>query len=493
MKHLCIHLFLCAVLVFNFLSCFDGGSSSSPPSNNTTASDSTDPVTVDPDEPPTADPPISLSEGRAATSEDILFREIILGINKISLSWDGIDDYDCASLIISCTDGTSVFSKKADADTTNCTFKHLSPLTNYTLVVQAIDSARNVLFRYALDTTTVDSESEAVYLTAINTGRDLNAIKDSTANYSGNYLLMYDITIGAYYKVGGWVPIGNAANPFTGNFFGNGHVIRDLTISDSDTPYKGLFGYIREATIQNLSVIDCDITGRSYTGGLVGYNDSGTITDCHVTGSVTGDSYLGDSYTGGLAGYNNSGIIMNCHSTTLVEGEASVGGLVGVNTNKGKIAYCYATGSVISYGSNTNCGAMAGYNYNDATITDSYTTGSVDGYYSGGLVGNTNSGSIKNCYATGLVRGRSYSGALVGWNSCYIYNCYFDTATSGKNANEGVGSGNSSNMAGYTTAEMKTRGKYADSWDFVNIWAIDTDHNTINSGYPYLRNNPPAE
>ena len=82
----------------------------------------------------------------------------------------------------------------------------------------------------------------------------------------------------------------------------------------------------------------------SQTGGLVGYNNQGTITDCYATGDVNSTSFNNSSYAGGLVGYNNKGMITNCYaigdvsanSTSL---KACVGGLVG--DNGGSIANSY--------------------------------------------------------------------------------------------------------------------------------------------------------
>jgi hypothetical protein len=61
----------------------------------------------------------------------------------------------------------------------------------------------------------------------------------------------------------------------------------------------------------------------SYAGGLVGYLDSGTISNCYATGVVSSPSNVG-----GLVGYIFSGTISNCYSTGAVSG-SNVGGLVG--------------------------------------------------------------------------------------------------------------------------------------------------------------------
>jgi len=72
----------------------------------------------------------------------------------------------------------------------------------------------------------------------------------------------------------GFSPIGNGSNKFTGSYDGDGHTISNLYIDRPSTNYIGLFGYIYSgAKIQNLGMVDVDVTGGNYVGGLVGFNN----------------------------------------------------------------------------------------------------------------------------------------------------------------------------------------------------------------------------
>ena len=284
---------------------------------------------------------------------------------------------------------------------------------------------------------------------------------------NGKYLLMQDIDLlGAE-----WTPIGNNSTPFTGVFDGNGYVISNFTITTSVNSYIGLFGY-NTGEIKNLGVenftINVEITNSDYgyTGGLVGYN-SGTITNCYTTGSVSANS--DHSYTGGMVGYN-TGIITNCYATGNVTSSANylnvpgsvagglvgynkatmkncyatgkvtsthgtsttngvacysyAGGLVGINSSKSTIQDCYATGEVYARSSASYGGGLVGYNY--ATINNCYAHGKVsNAKYAGGLVGYNYSGQITNSFATGYVTNSGWvAGGLVGYNEATISNCY---------------------------------------------------------------------
>ena len=64
--------------------------------------------------------------------------------------------------------------------------------------------------------------------------------------------------------------------------------------------------YLDGGQIKHLGIKNANITGRTYVGGLVGYNLSGVILSCYSTGNVTATatSSLGSAFAGGLVGLN---------------------------------------------------------------------------------------------------------------------------------------------------------------------------------------------
>ncbi len=268
----------------------------------------------------------------------------------------------------------------------------------------------------------------------------------------------------------GFVPIGNSATPFTGNFNGNNYTISDLFINLLTTNDVGLFGYTNGVTIQDVGLTNMNITGQNNVGALVGYNNSSSINNSYSTGTVSGSGGVGglvghnylssiaNSYAtgsvsgsgyevGGLVGGNYSSSIDNSYATGNVSGSGSlIGGLVGHNYLS-SIANSYATGSVS--GSGYEVGGLVGGNYS-SSIDNSYATGSASGSgLVGGLVGYNSSSSIANSYATGIVRGSGLVGGLVGVNdgSSSIANSYATGSVSGTNYVGGlVGYNNSSNI-----------------------------------------------
>jgi The GLUG motif len=223
---------------------------------------------------------------------------------------------------------------------------------------------------------------------------------------------------------------------FGGTFDGNGYVISNLDIQGSG--YLAFFGLLGpQAEISHLALEAIDVGGSGLcVGGLVGYNDKGSIATNFSTGTVNGDEYVGglvgynnndgsiatsDStavvsgrrFVGGLLGYNDEGRINASHCTGPVSGVSYVGGLVGYN-QKGPIAVSYSTGMVSG---SSYVGGLVGYNF-FSSISSSYSAGAVtEGALLGGLVGYNEGGNIVKSHSTGSVSGRGDTvGGLVGYN-----------------------------------------------------------------------------
>jgi len=306
------------------------------------------------------------------------------------------------------------------------------------------------------------------------TAEQLNNVR----NYLDKHFIQtadIDLGVEPYNTGAGWEPIGNDLSPFTGTFDGKGNTISKLTINRSTTNYVGLFGFTGvEAEIKNVKLEETNVTGSFYTGGLVGWNCNGTITDSYAIGAVAGDYFVG-----GLVGVNNNGAITNSYATGAVAGDFAVGGLVGLNSNKQygneTITDSYASGNVTG---TKSVGGLVGDNYNGA-ITNSYATGNVEGTEGvGGLVG-YNGGVITNAYAIGVVIGTSNVGGLVGNNNNgTVTASFWDTDTSGTDSSLG-GDG----AIGKNTTDMNLQGNY-EGWNFDKVWGInDSDNNR----YPFLR------
>ncbi|MFY9105463.1 hypothetical protein OZY38_09435, partial [Aliarcobacter cryaerophilus] len=258
----------------------------------------------------------------------------------------------------------------------------------------------------------------------------LNNLSSSTSDYT-------NLASNTANSALGWNSIGKNATRALFQFDGLGNTISDLYINRPNEDLSGLFGHTQSGSnIQNIGLLNVNITGRSFTGGLVGANYFTNITNSYVTGTVIGN-------------------------------DINIGGLTG--SNSGTISNSYSTGTIS--GNNINIGGLTGSN--SGTISNSYSTGTISGNNNvGGLVG-SNGGTISNSYSTGTISGNNNVGGLVGSNGRTISNSFYDKT---KNPNSNVLG------TGKTTAELE------DINTFKNAgWSITAD-NSLAKGTPMLKN-----
>ena len=232
--------------------------------------------------------------------------------------------------------------------------------------------------------------------------------------------------------------------------------------------------------------------GATYgNGGLVGFNDGGSISHSYATGSVTSDSPL-SGWTGGLVGSLNGGTIVTSFATGDVTGMQYVGGLAGAN-NGGSISQSFATGSVTINGQSGEAGGLVGYNDNGlvlGSITNLYSTSSISataGVYVGGLVG-VNYATLNRSYFAGTITvpggTADHVGALVGLNTSDGYaanavqNSYWDASLVSQWSGIGTNGATVSQIFGLSTAQAKAQTSYTTdpttgtNWDFSATWSI---------------------
>ena len=320
---------------------------------------------------------------------------------------------------------------------------------------------------------------------------DLDAIRD---NLDGNYVLMNDLDSGTdghtelasetANQGKGWQPMGIWDSQFTGTFNGQGYEICDLFIDRPGEIFIGLFGIVDEGgRIENIGVVNADVTGKEVVGGLVGEN-LGTVSNSYSTGYVTGSEYVG-----GLVGLND-GTVSNSYSTSYVTGSAAVGGLVGFGgllggVGEGTVSNCHATGTVTGNGW---VGGLVGA-VGESTVSNCYATGTVSGYGGvGGLVGGIELGNtVSNSYSSGNVSGEEGVGGLVGENEGEgtVNNSFWDTETSGLSTSDGG--------TGKNTTEMQDIATFSGAgWDIFAVANPSTRNpsyiwNIVNNvTYPFL-------
>ena len=274
---------------------------------------------------------------------------------------------------------------------------------------------------------------------------DLHAVRD---NLGGSYILMNDpdSTTAGYTELAsetansgrGWGPIGTVDDGFTGNFNGQGYEIRDLFINRPDEDYVGLFTHIswiryidNVGVVENVGVVNADVTGFAQVGALVGHN-AGIVNNSYSSGSVTGEERVG-----GLVGWNQA-ILSNSYSSCSVTGHSAVGGLTGDNW------------------------------YYRGIVSNSYSTGSVTGSTRvGGLVGVNYYGNVTHSCSMGKATGSTQVGGLVGYNKGTVSNSFWDIVTSGTATSAGG--------TGKTTAEMKSIATLSGAgWNIVAVTSPST-------------------
>ena len=308
------------------------------------------------------------------------------------------------------------------------------------------------------------------------------------------FVLGADIDLSEYSCGEGWEIIGKQSNQaFQGTFDGNGYAISNLYIyrdseGESNSPIQhinlgsgsvsgegggrlpgisiggsgsgsgsgsglgnddienifttkavGLFGYVENGTIKNLSLFDCDViltenADENGSAGLIAGNIFGTsITNCTAFGSVSAQNETGDA--GLIVGNNHSvslhfapqqSYISNCHTSGSVFSASCAGGIIG-NVQDVNIDNCHSEADVKASrvfsddSDNFEFAAAGGLVGNGkCIITNSSSSGKISSNnMTGGLIGFSESGDseeyigISNSVFTGTVSS-SYEGQYSG-------------------------------------------------------------------------------
>ena len=285
----------------------------------------------------------------------------------------------------------------------------------------------------------------------------------------------------------GFYPIGfdltGKEQYFSGVVDGAGRCVANLFMYRPNDYYVSLFGKTYGATIKNLDVIDCDITGGNHTAGLVGYAEKTYVTNCHVDTFNACRITSKANHGAGMVGYAaTDSIFEDCSVNCVVAGVSYVGMFVGGIYNNAIVRRCYAAGR----GENTGSylGGFVGFSDNSTTvIEDCYTVAELNGTSVGAFAGYYQHGSIRRClalnskvYASNGLSG-FLNGRYGGGNTPFSDNYYDKELLKGASSSYGA--------VGKTSAEMKHPFTYATPpWDFTDVWILDSKYN---NGYPALR------
>jgi len=434
----------------------------------------------------------------------------------------------------------NVFAEQEDTSTTTLSGTGLdgvettSPSALNALAMPLATSVSNGDFLASIDPP--DPNAIKIY-----TAQDLDNIRN---NLSGSYVLMKDIDLSSY-NGGEWVPIGSSSySPsfsdtvsFLGTFDGQGHIISNMKITGLGYSENGLFGHIKGATIENVGMINTNITIDTgiqlpmASGTICGLNE-GDISNCYNNGNISvSTSNADDSQdacsvdVGGICGTNDGSINYCSNIGNVSVNSASsylcstVGGICGI----GNFVYdCYNTGDVLVNSFYSYAGGICGGGY---TVYSCYNTGNVSANaiyanqnsvpyyaYSGGICGSaTVTSRIYNCYNTGVVsalsqdpvhhyRGESHAGGICASTSGTITTCYnvgdISVAPSSAYLYLGGICGNytiqstncycldlygSQSGTQLSSTQMQEQSSYL-SWDFDTTWVMLSEFE-----YPQLR------
>lgn len=283
---------------------------------------------------------------------------------------------------------------------------------------------------------------------AIGTGNanDVDRTFDGTFDGRGNRIIGLDATNGN--------DTADISNAGIFDTIGTNGTVKNLNIYSSTftgTTNAGAVAGVNNGTIDNIHALGnrVEVTGSSgNAGGIVGVNNSGTVTaaadaegnvtyqinggginDVESTGSVLGDN---GAVAGGLIGSNNGGLLNSYSNSAAVslstESVAGLGGVVGVNSSTGTIGLVDSLG-ITNGGTrgSSNVGGVIGINngtlnsaYNESIVSGKNNVGGIIGDNDGGANysgGSWSKGTIENVVnATGVTGTGDYVGGLLGAN-----------------------------------------------------------------------------
>ena len=438
------------------------------------------------------------------------------------------DDHDADGISVPTA---AVFSNTASVTHLDSGADHVGAANTGTAVPDDLNSAQS-----AHPVNTADYDADDDDLIEITTLAQLNAVRydldgegdqDSTSNTNwtayktafhgvgadmgcasgagmcDGYELDADLDFAGSADYANWAPIGVDVGNYTGQFYGRGHTISNLTVT-TNSRLAGLFASMTggaNCVIDGVELLNVNITSNHYTttageleaGALVGYSEC-TVRNSYATGAIT---------------INN----MNATNATNIK----VGGLIGYVLNSGTVASSWAQVNITSDSNSTRtdwhrAGGLVGFS-NDASITASYARGNVTlnrtggtgvGARVGGLIGEAWNSPVTASYSTGAPSSSVPSGETAavggligradgGGNTTVVTNSYWDTETSNQ-ATSGVTDATSTNYVGKTTRELQSPTEYGDSTatptPIYSAWNVNVDGDTT-TGTPTVGGDDP--
>lgn len=205
-----------------------------------------------------------------------------------------------------------------------------------------------------------------------------------------------------------WTPIGhydvNAHFYFSGIFDGNGMTVKGLKVDRTGKEdYGGLFGYVAECQIKDLTIQDADVVTDLSAGILIGVMGWGNqksriISNCHVSGTVSVSESMedpnGNDNYGGLIGFARLAEISNCTANVVLNG-LNYSGLISGRAYESNFVNCSAKGTVkAEFCAGVFVGQSSGCKFVDCTAEGKVEAGGA----AGGFASWVNSAQFSQSY-----------------------------------------------------------------------------------------------
>ena len=242
----------------------------------------------------------------------------------------------------------------------------------------------------------IDSPEDLAWFISVVNGRAGYSVNSQqTSNPGTNAKLTADIDMSAH----NWVSIGEGTDGYTGTFDGNGHVVTGLKnnatkyykLNDRAMVYPGMFSNVK-GTVKNVFVLDAEFRAKNHVlkpedefmtfihFGIIAdtLSTNGAIYNCEAAGRLMTNTKLDnvdrDSQIilGGLVGFNNGGTIHSTMAMAELTGY-TMGGMIG--ENKGSFTNGFTNGIYNYIGTSEQAkpiGGIAAINLTASNITNCY-------------------------------------------------------------------------------------------------------------------------
>ncbi|MCR5362593.1 MAG: hypothetical protein K6E73_11380 [Bacteroidales bacterium] len=274
------------------------------------------------------------------------------------------------------------------------------------------------------------SQSNPYIITSVNGMNSLATRVNSGENdYSGKYFeLGADITFDG--TENNYTPIGNHDHPFGANFDGKGHTISGININTGND-CQGIFGMVSYCTIQNIALTNSTIICGGYGGGIFGWGNGVTVSNCHVTETVS--IHGNGTNLGGIGAYAMYGsTIKGCTSAAKITCKYAygIGGVMG-GMNAGTFKDCLYLGP--KFDTTKNGAVLGSVTQTFPTMSNCYHTpygmnavGYEDMYDTNFAVVTADkpecaSATVTATYGTGSYTGITVYGSVLYYNGKYYW------------------------------------------------------------------------